>query len=211
MKSRILYVVFFAALLSCAKNDKTENPQPCDATENVQKVKVGDKAHGGVVFYVDDSEKHGMVMPLPELLPQYNAAWWPDKAPYLTPGNFDLPTQTSIGNGKSNTDKLMGTSATPYIAGICDALVIGECFSDWYLPSVGELQEIYKSKSKLPGVTLSGIYFSSNLEDAANAGLLILNKAVDLSNGTIRDIGLTNPQLLTRFDVKGPFIPIRSF
>lgn len=211
MKSKILYVLFFATLFSCTKDDENETPQPCNKTADGTEVKVGDKVHGGIVFYVDNSKKHGLVMPLPALLPQFKAAWWPEKAPYLIPGQFNLPTETGIGGGQANTEKLLGTSTTPYIAGICNDLVIGECYDDWYLPSIGELQELYKNLSKLPGVSLSGGYLSSNIEDVNNSGILIVNKQVSFADGSVSNRYLTDPQMQRRIDVEGSFIPVRSF
>ena len=214
MKSVIFYIFFLTAILSCDKKNGEEAvaPGPCTKTGSADvPVKVGDKAYGGVVFYVEANGIHGMVMPKPELLSGYSASWWPRLAPYLTPGKFDLPTETAIGSGQANTKKLLGTSTTPYIAGICDDLKIDDCYDDWYLPSRDELLEIYKNLGKLPGVDRSKTYFSSNVVDKANAGILIVNVAVSFSTGTVGEVYLTDPQLYTRFEQPFWFIPVRSF
>lgn len=210
MKS-LVYILFLAVLFSCGKDNNESNPAPCNKTADRGKVKVGDLAYGGIVFYVDFSETHGLVMPTGNLLAAFEASWWPDKAPYVTPGNFNLPTSTSIGSGQANTAKLMGTSSTPYVVGICDALVIGECYDDWYLPSIDEALAIFNSKNQLPGVSLPSAVFTSNIEDAQNSGILIFAKTVNMSTGAIGNTYLTDPQMQVRIDAKGRFIPIRSF
>ncbi|GAA4445398.1 hypothetical protein GCM10023091_37040 [Ravibacter arvi] len=169
-------------------------------------IKVGDEAFGGVVFYVEPNGKHGLVMAKSPL----NASWWPDKAPYVTPGNFNLPSDMSLGAGQANTKKLIGTGATPYIAGICDDLVVQDCYDDWFLPSVGELKELAKYASQLPAFR-DLVLASSNLEDVKNMGYLILLKTVRMSDGKVGEEYLTDPQMLTRLNFKHSFVPIRSF
>lgn len=211
MKNSYVYILLLTILFSCGKDSENENPAPCSKTADRGKVKVGDLAYGGIVFYVDFTETHGLVMPTNDLLTAFEASWWPDKAPYVTPGNFNLPTSTSIGSGQANTAKLIGTSSKPYVVGICDALVIGECYDDWYLPSIDEALAIYNSRSQLSGVTLPSAVFTSNLEDVQNSGILIFAKTVSLVNGNIGNTYLTDPQMQVRIDAKGRFIPIRSF
>jgi hypothetical protein len=211
MKNSIVYILLLTILLSCGKDEKEGDPAPCSKTADRGKVKVGDFAYGGIIFYVDFTETHGLVMPTGDLLAAFDAAWWPEKAPYVTPGNFNLPTSTAIGSGSNNTAKLIGTSSTPYVVGICYALVIGECYDDWYLPSIDEAFEIYRNQSKLSGVTLPSTIFTSNLEDVQNSGILIFAKTMSLVNGTVGNTYLTNPQMQVRIDAKGRFIPIRSF
>lgn len=92
-------------------------------------------------------------------------------------------TSKSIGSGRENTRKLvnsMGTSAdistgmantnnigTDYAAYLCDDYknsYKGEEFTDWFLPSSEELEEMYKNLKAVGkgGTWQSGIYWSSS-------------------------------------------------
>lgn len=86
-------------------------------------------------------------------------------------GTFIGGTGTGIGTGQSNTTKIIGIQGTgsTYASQLCDALVYGG-YTDWFLPSKGELDLIY-TNLKACGVCSfeHGYYWSSSeAEDDAD-------------------------------------------
>ena len=60
-------------------------------------------------------------------------------------------TKSSIGSGMSNTNAIIashGETATSYAAGLARAYT-GGGYTDWYLPSKDELNQIYLNMSRL--------------------------------------------------------------
>jgi hypothetical protein len=95
---------------------------------------VGDYAEGGIVFYVDETDEHGLVAAM-EDLGQFEWGCYAE--------NFDGAYGVEIGTGYQNTlDIVASCSETPIAASEALAYEIGG-FSDWFLPSNGELLEMY--------------------------------------------------------------------
>tara|TARA_B100001059_G_C17670361_1_gene494192 strand:- start:77 stop:835 length:759 start_codon:yes stop_codon:yes gene_type:complete len=97
---------------------------------------IGDEFQGGVLFYIDETGKHGLVVGK-EDLGAYNWGCL----------NVTIPGADiiDIGGGLQNTlDILAGCSDRPIAASIAFEYEY-EDFADWYLPSRSELQEIYLS------------------------------------------------------------------
>jgi hypothetical protein len=68
---------------------------------------------------------------------------------------------TAIGTGQQNTlDILAGCSDTDSAAYMCDTATI-EGYTDWYLPSVDELVEMYNNKTAIGGFDFYKRYWSS--------------------------------------------------
>jgi hypothetical protein len=71
-------------------------------------------------------------------------------------------TGTAIGTGLSNTDAIIasqGATSTNYAAGLARAYT-GGGYSDWYLPSKDELNQLYINRVAIGGFT-SAFYWSS--------------------------------------------------
>jgi hypothetical protein len=110
-------------------------PEPgydCDGN-----IAVGAFAHGGIVFYVDETGQHGLVAALEDLPGTYE---W---GCYGT--SISGAVDTVIGTGLQNTLEIVaGCSETPIAAS--EALSYeAEGYSDWYLPSKHELLEMYNT------------------------------------------------------------------
>lgn len=192
-----------------------------DEAKNVSKISIGDTLFGGIVFYIDASGKHGMVFPMPHLLPTFKAFWWPDNdyAPEYILNIADgtrFTTPNSIGSGQANTKTLLARRATsrPYIAGICSDLKTGECYDDWYLPSHDELLEIYKNLSKLPAINRLNYYCSSIDAQRAISYIQVRVKYIEFTTGNTLETRMDSQGYISEtlyFQGGGSFIPVRSF
>ena len=118
-----------------------------DCEGNITEYTVGMMAEGGIVFYVDETGQHGLVAALEDLTegatidsegnPGYQ---WGCFAMWLSGADGQ-----AIGTGYQNTlDIVAGCSETPTAAS--EALAYeSEDYSDWYLPSLDELNEMYNT------------------------------------------------------------------
>ena len=108
------------------------------------KYAVGDKAHGGIVFYVDPTGEHGLVCaPHDQKL---------NGKPYTVWGCLGSTIRgargTAIGTGEHNTqDIIEKCTKGETAADVCAKLRLNGR-NDWYLPSKAELNEMYKAKRK---------------------------------------------------------------
>jgi len=119
---------------------------------------IGKTYQGGIIFYLDGTGEHGLIAAPSD---QSSATPW-SASTYKVTG----ATGTAIGTGQANTNAIItAQGADLYAAKLCDDLVLGG-YSDWFLPSKDELNELYKSKVILGG---SPWYWSSSEYDKATA------------------------------------------
>ena len=149
IKALMVFGLLFA--LACSKSDKV-------------KLKVGKAHQGGIIAYLDETGKHGLIA-APEDQTTIAGIQWYNRTDIVT-GAFG----TAIGTGKSNTDKIVekGGNSGSYAAKLCDDLVIGK-YKDWFLPSKDELNELYKNKEAI-GVS-NAVYWSSSEGNGSSAWL----------------------------------------
>jgi len=102
---------------------------------------IGMSYAGGIVFDLDSSGQHGLVC-----APSDQGAY-----PWGCYGT-DIPnTSTAVGTGATSTANIVaGCAQRPIAASVCADLVLNG-YSDWYLPSLGELQLMY-SRLHLQGL-----------------------------------------------------------
>lgn len=78
-------------------------------------------------------------------------------------------TGTVIGTGQSNTTSIISYQGNGgYAAKECADLDIGG-YTDWYLPSINELTELYNQKAYITGINTSAYYWSSSQVNSTNA------------------------------------------
>ena len=114
---------------------------------------VGDYVGGGIVFYVNpDNDAEALVV---DIVDTGNNRWHT--------GYASIPTSTAIGTGLSNTEIAVAINGTFGIPYACLSLV-KYGFSDWYLPSKDEQQQIFNNLSTINAACVSngGAAFDAN-------------------------------------------------
>jgi hypothetical protein len=116
-------------------------------------IKIGDAVGGGIVFYIDGTGLHGLIAATAD---QSNGIGW---GCYLT----SISTGTAIGTGMANTNAIVAQpcgSTVTTAAKMCDTLSLNG-YTDWYLPSKDELNQMYLKKSVIGGFVNSAYWSSS--------------------------------------------------
>ena len=128
---------------------------------------IGQSYGGGIVFYIDGTGEHGLISATTD---QSTGAQW---GCYGT----SIGTSTTIGTGQANTTLILNGCSTAGIAArICDDLVLNG-YSDWFLPSKDELNQMYLHKDAIGGFA-SYLYWSSSQYSANNAWFLNFSSGV---------------------------------
>ena len=117
---------------------------------------IGDFAHGGVVFYVEDCGTKGLVAAKED---QSTGVRWYAGTFGNTQAKGDGPYA-----GKANTSIIIaaqvaiGDDNNTYAARICNELQItegGKTYGDWYLPSKEELNQMWLNKSTIDATAIA--------------------------------------------------------
>jgi len=121
---------------------------------------IGDEAHGGIVFWLDESGTHGLVAAPNDLTG--GVTWYPGITRSLKDGVY---------SGKYNTEQIIANKSVGYYAAkICNEYK-GCGFDDWYLPSLYELTHLYKNRRIIGGFYRD--YYWSSSEDINDVARLI--------------------------------------
>jgi hypothetical protein len=112
---------------------------------------------GGIIFYLDGSGQHGLIAATSD---QATGVWWGCS------GTLIGCTATAIGTGQANTTAIInGCSNLVTAASICQEIVLSG-YSDWFLPSKDELNQMYLQRNVIGGFTGSGYWSSSEYNDS---------------------------------------------
>jgi len=142
-----------------AKYSKNEVDALIANLQSKTEARVGDFRGGGVVFWVDPSDnRHGLIAAIEDH--RSGIRWY--NGSYTTTG----ATATTIGTGSANTDAIIaaqGATETDYAAGVARAYT-GGGFTDWFLPSKDELNQMYLNKATINTTALAngGSNFPTN-------------------------------------------------
>ncbi len=158
----------------------------------VKKYSVGDFAHGGIVFWVDESGQHGLVCAKKD---QSTGIRW-------SAGTYGNSHSKGDGvyAGEANTAIIiativaLGDDGDTYAARICNEYKIkegGTIYGDWYLPSKEELFLMYRHRAAINATASENFgssfadasYWSSTEEDHGLSAWL-----VSFSNGNMAAI-----------------------
>jgi hypothetical protein len=97
---------------------------------------IGDELQGGILFYIDETGQHGLIVGSEDL----GEFMWGCYNTTITGADG-----TELGTGLQNTlDIIAGCSDSPIAASVTLAYE-SDGYTDWYLPSINELKEIYWS------------------------------------------------------------------
>jgi len=165
IKTSLAFFFIVAITTSCTKESMETAATQQSANQSASQTandaalvthSIGEKFGGGIIFYLDATKQHGMVVTASDLSVSGNTQiqWYN--------GTFKLigTTSTDIGRGLQNTNNIVNAQGNgTYAAKLCKDLVLNG-FSDWYLPSKAELNQLFKHKGKVPGLSATN-YWSS--------------------------------------------------
>ncbi len=136
------------------------NTQTLTAALTIRSLAIGDSFAGGIVYQLPSGSTPGKVV---NTTTGINLRW--------SPSNSVVGVSETDGNaasdGAANTAAIVGLyGAGSYAAGYCDAYSVTNAsgtYSDWYLPSLGEMQTLLSQDTQqggpIPGI--GGPYWSS--------------------------------------------------
>lgn len=169
MKKNYFICTFFTLMLVISLGcnvSGTNNPSEPD----VSKYAIGDTGPGGgIVFYITDNGIHG----LEAATSDQDSAIWIQGA---TNQSSLVNTLYGLNSGSANTDAIIALAATggytpsQFAAGIARSYN-GGGYTDWFLPSVDELVELYKQKDVV-GSFFNNYYWSSSEDGPTEAKTL---------------------------------------
>ena len=130
---------------------------------------IGDIVNGGVVFWLDSTGQHGLVVAMSDVA---TSVQWGCSGQDL-PNVPNVPTSpvglgAEIGDGFNNTNDILNDCPTAPAA-----LAARSLGAQWFLPSAKELKKIYDNRTTLEGVSgfspFSNYYWSSTENVTSNA------------------------------------------
>jgi hypothetical protein len=118
---------------------------------------IGESYGGGVIFWVDSTGHHGLIAAGEDMATTY--AW---------SNGSNITTGATSNNGKTNTAQIIAAQGTGnYAASVC-ANYRGGGYSDWYLPSLYELNLLWQQQNLFYNLANNN-YWSSTESNAVNA------------------------------------------
>jgi len=138
-------------MTSCKKNVDSTTTLP----------KIGSSYAGGIIFYIDSTGKHGLVCANAD---QSTAAVWDANCYNVNTGYNPTTTGatgTAIGTGATNTTQIIAVLGSNGVAASLCRNYRGGGYTDWFLPSKDELNELYKTSAVVGGLA-TYLYWSSS-------------------------------------------------
>lgn len=124
--------------------------------DNIPTYSIGDFAHGGVVFWVDETGQHGLVCALVDQDGGSGIKWRAGSTNYNT---LFLGGGSRAYGGEANTTQILAVHAAkndmdPHAASVCRYYSAGD-FGDWYLPNMWELNQIYLNRAVIEPILIA--------------------------------------------------------
>ncbi len=123
---------------------------------------IGQNYGGGKIFYLDGTGYHGLIAAFTDQTGF--SCYWDNGFTYHTGA-----TSIAIGAGFANTNTIISYQGAGSYAAKIARTYTGGGYSDWYLPSENELNQLYLNKATIGGFN-TGMYWSSS-EDISNYAL----------------------------------------
>jgi len=130
---------------------------------------IGQTYGGGKIFYIDATGQHGLIVSPEDLTTTIHY----DTDGSTSTGSTTNATGLAIGTGSNNTNTLLSSygSTRFHAASYCKLFYNGGGYTDWYLPSLMELQQLYFQRNAV-GVPSLRYYWSSSEVNAFNAWVI---------------------------------------
>ncbi len=157
-------LIISSLLFSCKKN---ELPVPDNLVMDIESCKPKDKKNlyvgmefqGGIIFYLDETGKHGLISAKEDLGP----------APWGCYGTSITAAQgQGLDDGLSNTLAIIANCPEPGIAArLCDGYIVrekgdhGKKYDDWFMPSFGQFTSILYVLKSASGLCQKTYWVSS--------------------------------------------------
>jgi len=131
---------------------------------------IGDIVNGGVVFWLDSTGQHGLVVAFSDVATSVVWGCYGTDLPNVPNVSSNPPVGlgAEIGDGFNNTNNILKDCPTAPAA-----LAARSYGPDWFLPSINEWKKIYDNKTTLEGVSgfiaFSNYYWSSTEEGSSVA------------------------------------------
>ncbi|WP_417858380.1 DUF1566 domain-containing protein [Xanthomarina gelatinilytica] len=171
--------------------------QTAESVSGVTTYSVGDFAHGGIVFWVDETGQHGLVCAKQDQ--STGVRWYAG-----TNGNTQAKGNGPYA-GKANTSIIIaaqvaiGDDGNTYAARICNELLItenGKYYGDWYLPSKYELNLIYQNMVSIDTTAIANggsllsyaLYWSSTESSSSDTWYQDFGDGSQLSAGRLNTL-----------------------
>lgn len=152
---KLVAVILITTAISCTKEPLTgpsfTNVQTEDnATNKIAGHYIGERFGGGIIFFLSTNDMHGLIADTIDLP---NTVF----GTFITTG----ATLTGMQGGPSNTRKNILAQGTSGNYAALECAQSKRCgYTDWFLPSKDELNELYKQKNVVGGFADSN-YWSS--------------------------------------------------
>jgi hypothetical protein len=124
----------------------------------VQNLAIGQSYQGGIIAYIDSTGQHGLIVATADQSEEIQ--WW--NGSYVVTG----ATGTAIGTGLANTNAIIAAQGSGSYAASIARDYNGGGYTDWYLPSKDELNQLYVNKAAIGGGFANDYYWSSTEYDS---------------------------------------------
>jgi hypothetical protein len=159
-------VLLMLLVVSCTKQSVSLSNAISPASKSAAakiKYSIGGFFGGGIIFYIDGSGQHGLIAYAQDF--EEPSVW--SYTPKVTGAKA-----AGINKGAVNTQKILqalgqgGNEAEDYAA-LEAAQWIANGYQDWYLPSIDELNELYKQKAAVGGLNARSYWSSTEVNGSA--------------------------------------------
>ena len=122
-----------------------------------QNLVIGQSYQGGIIAYIDSTGQHGLIVATED---QSEGIRWSNGS-YVVTG----ATGTAIGTGLANTNAIIAAQGSGSYAASIARDYNGGGYTDWFLPSKDELNQLYVNKTAIGIVDWLDYYWSSTEYD----------------------------------------------